>query len=26
MAGHVVNEPKIIDALVKATDDFAALS
>jgi proline iminopeptidase len=24
MAGHVVNEPKIIDALVKATDDFAA--
>lgn len=23
MAGHVVNEPKIIDALIKATDDFS---
>lgn len=25
MAGHVANEPKIIDALVKATDNFATL-
>lgn len=23
MAGHLANEPKIIDALIKATDDFA---
>jgi len=25
MAGHVANEPKIINALVKATDNFATL-
>ncbi|MDX2369069.1 MAG: prolyl aminopeptidase, partial [Colwellia sp.] len=25
MAGHVANEPKIIDALVKATNEFATL-
>lgn len=25
MAGHVANEPKMIDALVKATNDFATL-